>query len=50
MHKTDTDGDETKVLTQHYLRLGGSKGLLLVPLHLRAYLPSLEEFKTQEKQ
>ena len=29
----DIDGVETKVLIQYYLRLGGSKGPLLDPLH-----------------
>lgn len=54
--KTDTDGVETKVLTQCYWRLGGQKGHPAGPLTLKgtkkvhSICPSLEKFKNPEGQ
>lgn len=51
MNKMDSNGDETKVLMQHYQRLGGPVGTAIGPSTLKgskqvcSIYPSLEEFK-----
>lgn len=51
MNKADTDWAKTKVLMQHYQRLGGPVGPPIVPPTLQrlkqvhSIYPSLEEFK-----
>ena len=51
MNKTDIDGVKTKVLTQHYWRLGGSKGhlagrlTLTGPKQMHSIYPSLEKLQ-----